>query len=125
MRRVLVKSKSSQKQDRISPGKKKEGLSTLGEKLKSSNPKLVERFEAIQGVELTVPRLVQVIEDLLPYPWDDIELFEEAVKLTAEGFYWEAVGVCHAILFTTFWGMSMEPWAIPRKKSSTIVRQFG
>jgi len=45
-----------------------------------------------------VPRLVQVIEDLLPYPWDDIDLFEEAIKLTAQGFYWEAVGVCHDVL---------------------------
>ena len=91
-------SKSSNKEGRSSLSNRSEGLSTLGEKLKSSNPKLVERFEAIQGVELTVPRLVQVIEDLLPYPWDDIELFEEAVKLTAEGFYWEAVGVCHDVL---------------------------
>ncbi len=74
------------------------GLSTLGEKLKSSNPDLVERFEAIQGIELTVPRLVQVMEDLLPYPWDDIELFEEAIKLTAQGFYGEAVAVCGDVL---------------------------
>jgi tetratricopeptide (TPR) repeat protein len=94
----LSNSKPSNKEGRPSLSSKNEGLSTLGEKLKSSNPKLVERFEAIQGVELTVPRLVQVIEDLLPYPWDDIELFEEAVKLTAEGFYWEAVGVCHDVL---------------------------
>jgi tetratricopeptide (TPR) repeat protein len=98
MRRRLIKGKPSKKQGRLSRGSKNESLSTLGETLKTSNPKLVERFEAIQGVELTVPRLVQVIEDLLPYPWDDIELFEEAVKLTAEGFYWEAVGVCHDVL---------------------------
>ena len=75
-----------------------EGLATLGEKLKSSNPDLVERFEAIQGIELTVPRLVQVMEDLLPYPWGDIELFEEAIKLTAQGFYGEAVAVCGDVL---------------------------
>ena len=74
------------------------GLSTLGEKLKSSDPDLVERFEAIQGIELTMPRLVQVIEDLLPYPWDDIEMFEEAVKLTAQGLYGEAVAVCGDVL---------------------------
>jgi tetratricopeptide (TPR) repeat protein len=98
MRRRLGKSKPGKKQSHLSRDNKKESLTTLGEKLKTSNPKLVERFEAIQGVELTVPRLVQVIEDLLPYPWDDIELFEEAVKLTAEGFYWEAVGVCHDVL---------------------------
>jgi tetratricopeptide (TPR) repeat protein len=94
----LAKSKSSNKKVHSSRESKNESLSTLGEKLKTSNPLLVERFEAIQGVELTVPRLVQVIEDILPYPWDDIELFEEAVKLTAEGFYWEAVGVCHDVL---------------------------
>ncbi len=94
----MGKNKSRKKQG-CSPGASgNESLSTLGEKLKTSNPRLVERFEAIQGVELTVPRLVQVIEDLLPYPWEDIELFEEAVKLTAEGFYWEAVGVCHDVL---------------------------
>ena len=42
-------------------------LSTLGEKLKSSNPEVAEHFEAIKGMELSVPRMVQVIEDLLPY----------------------------------------------------------
>ena len=46
-------------------------LSTLGEKLKSSNPELAEHFEAIKSMELSVPRLVQVVEDLLPYPWED------------------------------------------------------
>ena len=92
MRQGLVK----KKQERSS--NKSVGLSTLGEKLKSSNPDLAERFEAIQSVELTVPRLVQVMEDLLPYPWDDIELFEEAIKLTAQGFYGEAVAVCGDVL---------------------------
>ena len=92
MRQDLVK----KKQER-SPNKSV-GLSTLGEKLKSSDPDLVERFEAIQSIELTVPRLVQVMADLLPYPWDDIELFEEAIKLTAQGFYGEAVAVCGDVL---------------------------
>ena len=67
------------KKKQESSSNKSVGLSTLGEKLKSNNPDIVERFEAIQSVELTVPRLVQVMEDLLPYPWDDIELFEEAI----------------------------------------------
>ncbi|MBC8287795.1 MAG: tetratricopeptide repeat protein [Nitrospinae bacterium] len=92
----MAKKKIKKKQELSSF--KSAGLSTLGEKLKSSNPDLVERFEAIQGVELTVPRLVQVMEDLLPYPWDDIELFEEAIKLTAQGFYGEAVAVCGDVL---------------------------
>lgn len=96
MRRGLAKKKIKKKQELSSF--KSGGLSTLGEKLKSSNPDLVERFEAIQGIELTVPRLVQVMEDLLPYPWDDIELFEEAIKLTAQGFYGEAVAVCGDVL---------------------------
>ena len=88
--------KSAKKRNKTS--NKGEALSTLGEKLKSSNPQMVERFEAIQGVELTVPRLVQVIQDLLPYPWNDIDLFEEAVKLTAQGLYFEAVDVCRDVL---------------------------
>ena len=99
MRHGLSTKRTRKKRDRSSFNSKSEGLSTLGEKLKSSNPELVEWFEAIQGIELTVPRLVQVIEDLLPYPWDDIDLFEEAIKLTAQGFYWEAVGVCHDVLY--------------------------
>jgi len=94
MGRGLGKRKTKNRQDSSNNG----GLSTLGEKLKTSDPELVERFEAIQAIEMTVPRLVQVIEDLLPYPWEDIDLFEEAVKLTAQGFYWEAVGVCHDVL---------------------------
>ncbi len=94
----MSKRKTRKKKDRSLVESKSKGLSTLKEKLTSSNPELVERFEAIQGIELTVPRLVQVIADLLPYPWDDFALFEEAVKLTAQGFYWEAVGVCHDVL---------------------------
>ena len=98
MRCGLGKRKTRKKQDRSPFNSGSKGLFTLGEKLRGSNPELVERFEAIQGVELTVPRLVQVIEDLLPDPWDDINLFEEAIKLTAQGFYWEAVGVCNDVL---------------------------
>ena len=94
----MAKKKIKKKQELSSFSSEGKGLSTLGEKLKSSNPDLVERFEAIQGIELTVPRLVQVMEDLLPYPWDDIELFEEAIKLTAQGFYGEAVAVCGDVL---------------------------
>jgi len=73
-------------------------LSTLGEKLKSSNPEVAEHFEAIQSMELSVPRLVQVIEDLLPYPWEDRALFEEGIKLTAQGFYKEAIAVLGDVL---------------------------
>ena len=58
--------RTRKKQDRSLFNSGSKGLSTLGEKLKRSNPELVERCEAILGVELTVPRLVQVIEDLLP-----------------------------------------------------------
>lgn len=98
MVRSLAKKKNKRKKEHSSFDNEGKGLSTLGEKLKNSNPDLVERFEAIQGIELTVPRLVQVMEDLLPYPWDDIELFEEAIKLTAQGFYGEAVAVCGDVL---------------------------
>ncbi len=76
----MGKKRTRKKQDRSAFNSGNKGLSTLGEKLKGSDPELVERFEAIQGVELTVPRLVQVIEDLLPYPWDDIELFATVVN---------------------------------------------
>ena len=86
MRCGLGKKKTRKKQDHSPFNSGGKGLFTLGEKLRGSNPELVERFEAIQGVELTVPRLVQVIEDLLPYPWDDINLFEEAIKLTPRDF---------------------------------------
>ncbi|MBT5868983.1 MAG: tetratricopeptide repeat protein [Nitrospinaceae bacterium] len=78
--------------------KENESLFTLGEKLHNTDPKVIERFEAIQELELTVPRLVQVVEDILPYPWNDIDLFEEAIKLTAQGFYLEAVDVCRDVL---------------------------
>lgn len=94
----MSKKKTPKNTEDASFNSSNKGLSTLGEKLKSSNPELVERFEAIQGLELTVPRLVQVIEDLLPYPWDDIELFEAAIKLTAQGFYGEAVEVYRDVL---------------------------
>ena len=92
----MGKNKTRKKQDpSVSGGV---ALSTLGEKLKSSNPELVEHFEAIKGMELSVPRLVQVVEDLLPYPWEDPALFEEGVKLTAQGFYNEAIAVFKDVL---------------------------
>jgi len=83
---------------KIKQGKASAALSTLGEKLKTSNPDMAERFEAIKSMELSVPRLVQVIEDLLPYPWEDPELFEEGIKLTAQGFYNEAIAVFRDVL---------------------------
>ena len=71
-------------------GKANIALSTLGEKLKTSNPDMAEHFEAIKSIELSVPRLVQVSEDLLPYPWDDTELFEEGINIkSSESFYEE------------------------------------
>ena len=92
----LAKNKTLKKKDRSVSDSV--ALSTLGEKLKSSNPKVAEHFEAIKGMELSVPRLVQVVEDLLPYPWEDPELFEEGIKLTAEGFYNEAIAVLKDVL---------------------------
>jgi len=73
-------------------------LSTLGDELKNSNPALAAHFEAIKNIELSVPRLVQVIEDLLPYPWEDPALFEGGIKLTAQGFYNEAIAVFRDVL---------------------------
>jgi len=92
----LVKKKIKNLQDSEMEGGV--ALSTLGEKLKSSNPELAEHFEAIKSMELSVPRLVQVIEDLLPYPWEDPALFEGGIKLTAQGFYTEAIAVFHDVL---------------------------
>lgn len=83
---------------KIKQGKASAALLTLGEKLKTSNPDMAEHFEAIKSMELSVPRLVQVIEDLLPYPWEDPELFEEGIKLTAQGFYNEAIAVFRDVL---------------------------
>lgn len=94
----MAKKKTKNKQDKNSFGYGGVALSTLGEKLQSSDPELAERFEAIQSVELSVPRLVQVVEDLLPYPWEDPELFEAAIKLTAQGFYNEAIEVLSDVL---------------------------
>lgn len=96
MRFSLAKNKAKKKQD-LETGNGI-ALSTLGENLKTSNPELAEHFEAIKSRELSVPRLVQVIEDLLPYPWEDPALFEGGIKLTAQGFYNEAIAVFRDVL---------------------------
>ena len=57
----------------------KESLSTIGETLRELNPNMAMRFNALQGVESPVERVMEVIFDLFPYAWRDTEFLGEAI----------------------------------------------
>ena len=56
-------------------------LSTLGEALEQTHPEMVRKIQSLQGSFTPVDRLVTVVHDLLPFNWEDPELFEEGVRL--------------------------------------------
>ena len=73
-------------------------MSTLGEQLQKKNPELMKRFEALQEPESPFARQVEVVSDLLSYPWDDSSLFEEGIRLTVQGQFQEAKNTFERVL---------------------------
>ncbi len=73
-------------------------LSTLGEALQQTNPEVAQKFQEIQSSVHAAERLVEVVNDVLPFNWTDSELFEEGVRLAAEGQYQEAAEVLEEVI---------------------------
>ncbi len=69
----------------------RESLSTLGDALRQQDPQLARRFEVFQERAEPSVRLVQVAHDLLPFSWDDPELYERGIELTSASRYAEAI----------------------------------
>ncbi|MFQ5449426.1 MAG: tetratricopeptide repeat protein [Nitrospinaceae bacterium] len=66
-------------------------LAELGEELRRKNPEMLKKVEALHDSETSFSRIVEDIYDWLPYPWQDLEWFEEGVELSLEGRYREAI----------------------------------
>lgn len=76
-------------------------LSTLGEELRKKNPELMKRFDAIRETGPVFSRQTEVIHDLLPFPWDDLESFDEGIQQLIKGDYAAAGEVFEALLRET------------------------
>jgi tetratricopeptide (TPR) repeat protein len=90
----------SQSESRRSTGRsgQKESLSTLGDALRQQDPQLARRFEIFQELAEPSTRLVQITHDLLPYNWEDPELFEKGIEVTSQGRYSEAIAIFQQVL---------------------------
>ncbi|UCD11111.1 MAG: hypothetical protein JSU88_10700, partial [Nitrospinaceae bacterium] len=77
------------------------GLSTLGEELRKKNPELMKRFDAIREAGPAFSRQTEVIHDLLPFPWQDLESFEEGIQHVITKNYAAAGKVFQALVRKT------------------------
>ncbi len=74
------------------------GLSTLGERLSEKSPEMLKKMAGIKGPDRSFERQLQILDDLLPYPWKDYEAFKEAVKLGLDREYEDAIALLRAVL---------------------------
>lgn len=73
-------------------------LSTLAERVREKNPELMKKIEGFRRAEDPVKRVVQVLNDLFPYRWVDGAAFAEAVKLSVQGNYQDAINLLSEVL---------------------------
>ncbi|NIQ00180.1 MAG: tetratricopeptide repeat protein [Nitrospinaceae bacterium] len=83
-----------------------EALSTLGEELRQKYPEMMEKFARLQGSDPVVRRLVDTIQGLMPYEWQDSDRFYEGAMHCVRGNYLGALGAFSEI-------MEEEPEAYP------------
>ena len=92
-----MKKKKSKKKEKGFAGDRT-ALSTLGEALQQTNPEVAQKFQEIRSSLNAADRLVEVVNDVLPFNWTDSELFEEGVRLAVEGQYQEAAEVLEEVI---------------------------
>ena len=73
-------------------------LAELGDELRKKNPGMMRKVEALQGPETSLPKIMEDIYDLLPYSWDDLEVFEQGVELILAGHYITAIESLQGLL---------------------------
>jgi tetratricopeptide (TPR) repeat protein len=66
-------------------------LASLGDELRRKNPDMMKKVEALHGTKSSFTRIMEAIYDLLPYPWDDLESFEQGGEQIFAGRFSEAV----------------------------------
>lgn len=94
----LKKRKSNRRNGSASNSSGYTTLSTLGEALREKNPEMMRRVEELQQNQDSLPRMVEVFNDLLPYSWKDTALIVEGIDLTLEKKYCEAIETMMQIL---------------------------
>jgi len=70
----------------------------LGDELRKKNPDMMKKVEALHGTKSSYTRIMEAIYDLLPYPWDDLESFEQAGEQIFAGDFSDAIESLKMIL---------------------------
>jgi len=73
-------------------------LALLGDELRRKNPDMMKKVEALHGEKSSFFAIMEAIYDLLPYPWDDLEAFEQGGEQIFAGRFSDAVESFNAIL---------------------------
>ena len=73
-------------------------LASLGDELRKKNPDMMKKVEALHGTKSSSTRIMEAIYDLLPYPWDDLETFEEGGEQIFAGSFSDAIASFNALL---------------------------
>ena len=100
-----MKTEMPAKQDGNFFGEETSSMSQLGAELLKKYPEMVRQAASIRKEEPS-GRVLQIIKDLLPYDWRDVNFFAEGIELCFKGNYREAIDVFQNIL-------RLEPEAYP------------
>lgn len=73
-------------------------FSTLAERMREKNPELMKKIEVLQRSDDSVKRVVQILDDLLPYQWVDRVALSEAIKVGIQGSYQFAIELLLGVL---------------------------
>ncbi len=73
-------------------------LALLGDELRKKNPDMMKKVEALHGTKSSYTRIMEAIYDLLPYPWDDLESFEQGGEQIFAGNFSQAIETFKTIL---------------------------
>ncbi len=66
-------------------------LSELGDALREKDPDMMKRVDALHAPESSAEKITQVLHDVLPFAWKDLEAFEQAVEHLLNRRHEEAV----------------------------------
>ena len=92
-----MSSKTPAGQNGIFSGQGSSSISQLGEELLKKYPEMVRKDASVQKEEPS-GRVLQIINDLLPYAWKNASLFADGIGLCFKGNYQEAIDAFQNIL---------------------------
>ena len=73
-------------------------LSELGEALRKKNPDIMKQVDALHAPDSSATKITQVLHDVLPFAWKDLEGFEQAVEHILKRRYSDAVRGFESVL---------------------------